>query len=156
MTKPKEKAWASSLAEAKRNATVDMTGPSGTRYTVRIMDLDDLIAEEALPLELVHVALLEKIPGGIVKEIADKLRLGDKETLEQSRELSLNGARLRDRLVLRSVVAPALKPADLEALDPFDKSMIAEIAQRLVVVDAEGKQVGADALAQFRVSGQEQ
>lgn len=155
MTKKKE-AWASSLAEAKRNARIEITAPSGTRFTLRALTLDDLAAEDGLPQELLHIALLEMTPGGVVAEIANKLRKGDPESLEQSRILSANAAALRDRLVLRAVIEPSLKASDLAALDPFDKIEIADIAQRKKVVDAAGKQVGADALARFRAPGDEQ
>ena len=169
MSNRKDSSWASSVAEAKRNARIDITGPSGTRYSLRALTLEDLIVIDGLPQDLLHAALLEMtpartilrpdgsidtIPGGIVGEIAEKTRLGDPEQLEQARKLSQATVALRDRIVLEAVVAPRLKPADLADLDPFDKEMIVGIAQRRIVVDAEGKQVGADELAPFRAAGQ--
>lgn len=147
--------WASSLAEAKRNAHIDITGPSGTRYTIRPLTLDELAAIDGLPDDLLRIALLETVPGGVIEEISDKLRLGDPESLKAAQQLSQDTVRLRDRIVLEAVVSPALKAKDVEALDPFDRHMIAGIAQRRVHEDATGKQVGADPLATFREAGGE-
>lgn len=148
--------WASSLAEAKRNAQVDITCPSGTKYTIRPQTLDELAAEDGLPDDLLRVALLEMVPGGVVAEISEKLRAGDPESLASARSLSQDTMGLRDRIVLSAVVAPALKAKDVALLDPFDKAMIAAIAQRKLSEDATGKQVGADPLATFREAGQQQ
>jgi hypothetical protein len=146
----KNNGWASSLAEAKRNAQIDVTGPSGTQYTIRPLTLDELASEDGLPDDLLRAALLEMVPGGLVMEISEKLRLGDPESLQAARKLSEDTVRLRDRIVLKSIVAPAIREKDLAALDPFDKAMIAAIAQRKLSEDATGKQVGADPLATFR------
>lgn len=146
--------WASSLAEAKRRAHVDITCPSGARYTIRALDLDELAADGGLPHDLLRVVLLEMVPGGVVSAINDKLVKGDAESLEQARKLSQDVVAVRDRIVLHAVVAPALKEKDVAALDPFDKDMIAKIAQRRLAVDAEGKGVGADPLATFRSADQ--
>lgn len=142
------KQWASSLAEAKRNATVNLQASSGTRYTVRPLTLDELAAEDGIPDDLLRVALLESVPGGVVYEISEKLRAGDAESLRQAQELSQSLVGLRDRIVLRSVVAPSLKPRDLAALDPYDKAEIAAVAQRRMGVDRDGRLV--DGLATFR------
>lgn len=151
MTAPKQ--WASTLAEAKRGALIDMTGPSGTRYTVRALTLDDLVAEEALPDDLVRVALLDMIPGGVVAEIMTKLQ--DPKSLKEAEKLSQDTVKLRDRLVLRAIVAPKVAARDIAGLDPYDKELIAQIAQRKVVLDAAGRRVGADALETFRALAEE-
>jgi hypothetical protein len=147
--------WASSLAEAKRNTQIDITAPSGTQYTIRPLTLDDLASENGLPDDLLRAALLEMVPGGLVMEISEKLRLGDTESLQAARKLSQDTVRLRDRIVLRAILAPAVKEKDLPALDPFDKEMIAAIAQRKLSEDATGKKVGAQ-LATFPEAGIEQ
>lgn len=147
-----QKRWASSLAEAKRAATVDMISASGTKWTVRPLTLDELVAEEGLPDDLLRVALLEAVPGGVVFEIAEKLRQGDKESLLEAKKLSEDTVRLRDRIVLKSVVAPALKERDLDELDPYDKTDIAAVAQRKLTVDEEGRLIPG--LATFRSAGE--
>ncbi len=142
------KGWASSLAEAKRGRLIDMTGPSGARFTLQTLTLDDLAAEEGLPDDLLKIALLEMIPGGVVAEIMSKV--GDPKTLKEAKKLSEDNVRLRDRLVLRAVVAPKLTANDVKVLDAYDKEMIAQICQRKVTLDAAGRRVGADALTTFR------
>jgi hypothetical protein len=142
------KPWASSLAEAKRNATVNFVSSSGTKWTVRPLTLDELAAEDGLPDDLLKVMLLEMIPGGVVAEIAGKISEGDQEA---ARKLAQDTVILRDRIVLRATVAPMLKPRDLDALDPYDKNEIAAVAQRRLGVDEEGRLTTG--LATFRTAG---
>lgn len=134
----KEKSWASSLAEAKRNATVNMIASSGTKYSVRPLTLDELAAEEGLPDDLLRVAIIDKVPGGIVAEQVELLRKGNAESLANARKLSQDTVALRDRIVLRSVQAPKLKPGDLPELDPYDLHEIAMVAQHRLAVDEDG------------------
>jgi hypothetical protein len=146
-------AWApSSLAEAKRNATVNMTASSGTRYAVRPMTLDELVAANGMPDDLIRAALLDTIRdnkgiSALSLEIAGKLQAGDKQSLADATKLSRDTVELRNRLVLAAVQAPKLKAKDLEALDPYDLAEIAAVAQHRLTVDEEGRL--ADPLANF-------
>lgn len=141
----------SSLAEWKRNSTMDVTLPSGTRVQVRTLTLDELAGMNGLPEDLLRVALLEQAsPGGVVAAIGRKLAAEDPESLKDAHDLSKANVELVNRLVVAAVVAPKLKAADVKSLDPFDRDMIAQLAQRRITHDAAGKQVGADALDSFR------
>jgi|SRR5581483_3324073 len=143
----------SSLADWKRRATMDVTLGSGARVILRALTLDDL--GDALPNDLVRIALLDQIPGGVVSQIAMHLDAGDDEALAAAQKLSDDNLRLRDEIVLRAVVSPQLRPKDLAELDPFDKAEIVEYAQRKRVVDSAGRRVGADALSTFRTIAEE-
>ncbi len=149
-----ENGWKpSSLAEAKRNAVVNMTASSGTRYAVRPLTLDELIAMNGMPDDLVRVALLDNIKIGreqsaLTLEIGEKLRKGDKASLAEAQQLSRGLVELRNRLVVAAVQAPKLKPKDLDDLDSYDLDEIAAVAQHRLLVDEEGRLV--DPLATFQ------
>jgi hypothetical protein len=128
---------------------------STANVTIRPLTLDELAAQNGLPDDLLRVALLEQIPGGVVAEIADKIEKGDAASLAAAKKLSDDNLKLRDRIVLAAVVAPKLTARDLAGLDPFDKAEIAGFAQRRETVDAAGRRVGADALDTFRIVGEE-
>lgn len=140
-------AWADTLEEAKAKTLMNVTLPTGARFTLRAVTLDELFAEDAVPEDLVQVAVLSLQPGALVRRMASHVDEGDTDAADK---LSRDNLALRDRLVLRSVVAPTIDEADLAELDPYDKSMIAMLAQRLIDTDAEGRKVGADSLATFR------
>jgi hypothetical protein len=152
-----EQAWKpSSLAEAKRNAVVNMTASSGTRYAVRPMTLDELLSMNAMPDDLIRIALLDNIRVGreqsaLTVEIGEKLAKGDKASLVEAQGLSRGLVDLRNRLVLAAVQAPKLKPKDLADLDPYDLDEIAMVAQHRLVVDEAGRLV--DPLATFPGAG---
>lgn len=145
----------SSLADWKRRATMDVTLSSGARVTIRALTLDELAANDALPDDLIRVAMLEQIPGGVVTEISEQLKKGDADSLAAAEKLSKDNLALRDRVVLAAVVTPRLAAKDLNGLDPFDKADIAAFAQRRLTVDAAGRRVGADALDTFRIVAEE-
>jgi hypothetical protein len=142
------KGWASSLAEAKRGRLIDMTGPSGARFTLRTLTLDEIVAEEGLPEDLLNIALLQLIPGGVMVEAMEKR--ADPKTRNEAKKLSVDSFRLADRIALRAIVAPKVTAKDVAALDGFDKQMIVDICQRRITLDATGRRVGANALATFR------
>jgi hypothetical protein len=144
-----------SLADLKARRYALATLPTGLKVRLRSVTLDELAAEEGLPDTLVRVAVLEQFPGGVVAEMARETVNG-KEGIERARGLSRDMLALRDRLILRAVVEPALEAADLDDLDPFDKAMVAAIASREVDTDAEGRRVwGVEPLNTFRVYLQE-
>lgn len=141
------------LAEVKRRARFVVTGHSGATYELRALTLDDLASEDGIPDDLIRVALLEAhTPGGVSAEIARALHdeTEHEDGSSVAAKLSADVLRLRDRIVLRAVVKPELKESDVADLDPFDRHMIAEFAQRQRNVDAAGRQVGADTLDTFR------
>lgn len=152
-----ENGWKpSSLAEAKRNAVVNMTASSGSRYAVRPCTLDELIAENGMPDDLIKVALLDSIKVGrdaseLTIEISAKLRAGDKASLAEATKMSRDLVTLRDRLVVKAVQAPKLKLRDLAAIDPYDLDEIAAVAQHRLLVDEAGRLV--DPLATFPETG---
>jgi hypothetical protein len=146
----------SSLADWKRRATMDVTLSSGARVRLRALTIDELAAADGLPNDLVRVALLEQLPGGVVAEIAGHLENDDDPAaFAAAQKLSQDTMLLRDRLVLLAVVEPQLTERDLAKIDPFDKAEIAEYAQRKRVVDSAGRRVGADALSTFRTLAEE-
>lgn len=141
----------STLAEWERNSVFKVTGPSRTVFEMRTLTLDDLIADEALPDDLTRIALLEAhVKGGIDTEIERLWRKGDQASLELAQAFARETLALRDRIVLRAVIAPKVTVAKLAKLDPYDKAMIAAIAQRRLADDAVGRKVGADTLDSFR------
>lgn len=136
-----------SLAGWKARSLMRPTLPSGTKITMRALTLDELFAEGAVPEDLVQVALLNMQPGALIRRLAGHVAADERE---QADKLSRDNLALRDRLVLVAVVAPKLSEADLAEIDPYDKAMIAQLAQRLIDTDAEGVKIGADSLDAFR------
>lgn len=145
--------WAHSLAEAKRRRLIHAELPSGLRVVMRSLTLDDLVALDGLPDDLVRIALLEIAPGGVAGAIAEELRKADKEALARARKLSEDQNQLRDRLVLAAVLEPKLTEKDLTDLDSFDKVMVAEIAQHKLAFDAAGRRIGPEPVDTFRIHG---
>lgn len=142
---------ADTLADVKRKALFTITAPSGAVYTLRALTLDDLAAEEGLPDDLLRVVLLDAHkPGGVSAEISSAVTKRGDDGLAEARKLSSSLLEVRDRIVVAAVAEPKLKPADVKQLDPYDRQMIADFAQRRVNVDASGRQVGADTLDTFR------
>jgi hypothetical protein len=140
-----------SLAGWKQRRYALATLPTGLKVRLRSVTLDELAAEEGLPDTLVRVAVLEQLPGGAVAEMARDMVAGP-EGIARTRELSRDVLALRDRLILRAVVEPALEQADLADLDPFDKGMIAALASRERDDDAAGRRVwGVEPLNTFQV-----
>ena len=150
----KQKQWAHSLAEARRRGIIHATLPSGLQVDVRSLTLDDLVAVNGLPDDLVRIALLEISPGGVGAEIARELKKADKGALDRARKISEDQNALRDRLVLAAVVQPKLTAKDLPYLDSFDKVMVAEIAQHKLEFDAAGRRIGPEPVSTFRLFGE--
>lgn len=145
----------STLEELKAGRRMAIVLDSGRSVVIRSLTLDELAAEEGLPDDLFHIALLDGLPGGVVGKIAEQLEAGDPASLEQAAKLSRDNLALRDRLVLAAVVEPKLTLADVKDLDPFDRATIALFAQRRRTIDAAGRRVGAQALDTFRIFDQE-
>lgn len=136
-----------SLEEWKGRRTALATLPTGLKVRLRSVTLDELAADEALPDDLVAVAVNERT-GLTAVELARRVS----EDTGSAREYSQQILRLRDKLVLRAVVEPDLTEADLDEVDPFDKDMVANIASRQTDVDATGRRVwGVEPLNTFQV-----
>jgi hypothetical protein len=152
-----EPAWKpSSLAEAKRNAVANFTSSSGTRWSVRPMTIDELLALNGMPDDLIRVALLDSVritaqSSALTLEIHEKIKAGDKQSLAEARKLSTDLVELRNRLVIAAVQAPKLKAKDLAQIDPYDLDEIAAVAQHRLVVDEAGRLI--DPLATFPGAG---
>lgn len=143
----------SSLAEWERNSVFTVTGPSGTVFEMRSLTLDQLTGEDALPDDLLRIAMIEwarEVTGGIKGEMAEQLKKGTPEALEAVRKLGRDNLALGRRLAVAAIVRPKVTEAKLAKLDPYDIDMIVRISQRLEVEDATGKKVGADRLDNFR------
>lgn len=138
---------ASSLSDWKARSLMRVALPSGATVTLRALTLDELAAEDALPDDLVRVAMLNMRPGALAMQLAEHVNAGDREKAD---ELSRANLDLRNRIVLAAVVDPKITADDLADIDPYDKAMIAQLAQRLIDTDAEGVRVGADSLEPFR------
>lgn len=141
------------LATWKSNTLIHATGPSKTKFTIRPLTLDELAADDALPDDLLRVALLEwsrSVTGGVMGEMETHLKKGSPEALAAARKLSKDNLSLRSRVIVRALVKPRVTEKELVGLDPYDKEMIAALSQRTISRDATGKQVGADALDHFR------
>lgn len=145
---------AGTIDEWKTRRRIPATLPSGMNVVLRTVSLHELAAEDGLPEDLLHIALLEMTPLGVSGEIAREMASQSEEALERAKKLSRDAVSLRDRLVLRAVEEPQIGPADLADLDWSDKAMIADIASRQTDVDATGRRVyGEQPIATFPGSG---
>lgn len=142
--------------EWRYRSRIPVTLPSGMQVEIRPLTLDELASQEALPDELLRVAFLHTA-GAFEATLGEILSKQTPESLEEATKLSQESLRLRDRLCLAAIVGPpevadALKadPSALDLVDPFDKAMVADIAQRQLAEDAAGRRVyGVQPLATF-------
>lgn len=144
-TVQQQNGWvASSLEELRALRVMEATLPSGARVPVRTVTLDELIADEAMPEDLIEIAVMENT-GQTVVEMMRELERDGKERLRKiSRDILL----LQHRLCVRAIVADDPEAVVAE-LDEYDRAMVAELAQRKIVSDAAGRRFGADSLARF-------
>jgi len=141
--KPSE--WADSAAAIVAARTMDVTLLSGLRVTLRTVTLEELAVAEALPADLYHTAVLDSADLLLPQMLRDL----EAEKPEDAHRRSQNLLDLRDRVVKLALVKPEPSEKVLEALDGFDKALITELAQRKRSVDAAGKVVAAQSLADF-------
>lgn len=142
MTKQK---WADKPAAIVARQTMDVTLPSGAKVTLRAVTLDELAVADAIPGDLMAAAILDSADL-LLPQMLQHSRDGKEE---EQRKLSRDILEVREKLVAAALVAPEPTPELLAALDGFDKLMIAELAQRKRSVDATGKVVAAQSLADF-------
>ena len=141
--------WAGSADEWGRRRLNNVECPSGMRIVLQSVTLDELAAEDALPDDLLVVALLETTPGGVTGARAELLKLETPEGVAKAQKLSQDLVGLTNRLVLRAVVEPKLTLAQASTIDPYDKAMIVGIATRRLEFDAAGRRVGVEPLDTF-------
>jgi hypothetical protein len=100
----------------------EVTLESGTVVKIRLPDLPALIESGAIPQSLMDIAV------GVA---TGKQQEPNPEAIRLQREFT-------DLVVLKTVVEPALEPADLADIPYEDKEMIVEFATRQRVFDALG------------------
>lgn len=157
MAKAKTKKSDGGVVAASR--LLDPIGWSGVQFQVRTLTLDEVIAAEGFPDDLVNVAVLERA-GVTVGEMARDLRDGGTEGRERVRQMSRDVLALTDRICEMAIVGwrPAGSDGDYEPmtaddvrdLDGHDKQMVAALCQRRSFEDAAGRRFGVATLDRFR------
>lgn len=128
---------------------LDPVGWSGTQYRIRTLTLDELIAADGFPDDLLNIAVLERA-GATVGEMARELRDGGPDGKHRVRDLSRQLVALTDRICEMAIVDPVLAAADIAELDGHDKQMIVALCQRRSFEDATGRRFGVATLDRFR------
>lgn len=145
--------WASSIEELEEIRVMRATLTSGARVLLGTVALDELIASEALPKDLIYVAVLER-SGATVLEMARELKDGGADAGERVREISKDVLRMHEKLAYVALMKGGHDEVEagevLKRLDEYDRKMIADLAQRKTVEDAAGRRFGAETLGQFR------
>lgn len=148
----------SSLEELDGLKVMQATLDSGARVLAGTVTLDELIALDAFPDDLVYIAVLEHA-GATLPEMARELRDGGENGADRVKEMSRDLLKLRDRLCLLSLQKGGYQDGDaelvFERLDSYDRAYVADLAQRRVVVDAAGRRFGAQPLSHFRDDAEE-
>lgn len=132
--------WADSPDQLAERSTMDVTLPSGNKVTLRTVTLDELIIDEALPADLVGAAYLDS--SGMLP--IEMHRAWERQAPEEIQKFSRDALAVRERLVIRALVAPAPTAAVVASLDQFDRRMIEDLAQRRRNRDWLGKEVGPE------------
>jgi hypothetical protein len=126
---------------------------SGIRITLRIPDLATLIRNDAVPVELMGIALREVLGSNEDgKRLADQVRKGEHK---EATELVHQIIDLQRFLTVEAIVEPELTLADVEAgaVPAEDLELIRQIAMRERSTDAKGVVLGVlplDAFTTFR------
>ncbi len=141
----KQPEWADSLKDIQQNREMNVTLLSGAKVTLRTVTLDELAVEDAIPGDLLEVAILDSADL-LLPRMLEEIR---NERVDELQRLSARMVDLADRVALKAIVAPQPAEKVVAALDGFDKKMVLEIAQRKRSTDAVGKVVAAQALGDF-------
>lgn len=145
--------WASTLDELDALSVMHVTLESGARVLAGTVTLDELIADEALPDDLLFAAVLDAA-NETVPEMVREVRSAEDGHAERVRGLARDRIAVHDRLALRSLRKGGYPDGQadevFERLDAYDRQLLAHLAQRRVNVDAAGRRFGAETLAQFR------
>lgn len=141
------------LADWSNRGHHKITCPTGFQPTIRFPDLAALVRNDALPEQLLNVALREIIGSNEDgKRLADQIRRGElKEATTFVHEL----IDLQRYLAVEAIVDPPVTMEDVEQgkVPPEDLEMIREIAMRERDTDARGRIIGVlplDAFTTFR------
>lgn len=153
MTDQMTAGWASSTDELAQLQIMKITLESGARVLAGTVTLDELIADEALPDDLLMAAVVENA-GRTSAEMVSELAAQDEGFRERTRDLARNRLRVFDRLALRALKKGGYSDGEaervFELLDNYDRATLAYIAQRKLFVDAAGRRFGVEALDSFR------
>jgi hypothetical protein len=134
--------WADTAAAVTSRRHMDVTLPSGLKFTLQTVTLDELAVDDAIPGDLLAAAILDSADL-LLPQMLQDVRAGKPE---EAQKLSRDMLALRDRVCARAIVKPDPTAGLLAALDGFDKQMIVELAQRKRSIDAAGKVVAAQVL----------
>jgi len=141
--------------------------PSGMRVSFRFPSLGEMIELEALPADLLEIAVAEWAEPGAAAQLAAQpyaeLAEQDEEPTEEQREqadeharaISEKVARLNRHLVARALVAPRLTIEELARAPYSDLEMLARLINRLDPFDAAGRRIGPEPITTFLVFAEE-
>jgi hypothetical protein len=141
-------AWASSKEELRAASVHRVHGYVG-RYLVRFVDLEALIAQDALPERLLGIALREVLGSNEdAKRVAEQIRAGE---LAEPKKLVVELIELQRWITLESLVTPTFTLEEVESgeFDPRDFELLRQIAMRERNTDAKGVFLGVMPLDLF-------
>jgi hypothetical protein len=150
--------WADSK-EAWRNRVHDAVMPSGIQVTYRDLSLAEWTFLEALPTELLEMALAEwETPGAAMAHVREPLRnLKEKPTAKQEKDARAETERRLEALtqinrevVAHALVEPRLTVEELREVPLPDLEMLSLLVHRQLVFDAAGRRVGVAPVETFR------
>lgn len=133
--------WADSKTAWKKRRTHNITLDSGAQVRVTYPDMAALFQADALPAELVHVAVMDQFA-------PDKLRdmIGD---ADKERDLLRDYYEFGVRLAHAMLVEPKLSLDEFREIPPEDVEMLRDIALRQRDTDARGVKLGVVRLDVF-------
>jgi hypothetical protein len=140
--------WASSRDELRQAALHRVHGYAG-RYVIRFVDLEALIANDALPERLMAIALREVLGSNEdARKLAEQIRAGE---LDEAKQVVKDLVELQRHLTVESIVAPQITLEDVESglIDPRDFELLRQIAMRERNTDAKGVFLGVVPLDVF-------
>jgi hypothetical protein len=140
--------WASSKQELRDGTFHRVNGYSG-RYVIRFVDLEALIANEALPERLLAIALREVLGSHEdARQLAKQIRDGD---LDEPKQIVKELVELQRHLTVESVIAPEITLDDVDEgrIDARDFELLRQIAMRERNTDAKGVFLGVVPLDVF-------
>lgn len=158
-----ETGWASTADEWQSAGLHNAELDSGARITFRDVSVGELIAADALPEDLLQIALLEYgDPGAGARLIAETVDLpadaGEEQreaSLEKAKEIGRKLVRLNHELCAAAVVEPKLTAEQVARLPFRDLEMLGGFLTRRLIFDAAGRRVGVEPLDTFRVFAEE-
>jgi hypothetical protein len=137
--------WAESKTAWKRRTVHNVTLETGMQVRIKFPDAGELIRQDALPDELIHIAFMDQFAPDKLREI-----IGD---AKEEADLLKNFNELGDRLAVEMLVDPKLTLDELRQIPQEDLDMLKQIAMRERDTDARGVKLGVvrlDVFATFR------